>query len=145
MELREIRMAMADRVELAGRLYLPDGEEPHPVVVMSHGFSGLMDMGLDPYARAFQVAGLACLVYDHRNFGDSGGSIRQEVDPWQQIRDMREVIAHARIQEVLDADTGIVDPIMAAEAVSTSFLQYILKGLQKSPKIITDQDALHHP
>ena len=71
---------------------------------MSHGFSGLMDMGLDPYARAFQVAGLACLVYDHRNFGDSGGSIRQEVDPWQQIRDMREVIAHARIQEVVDAD-----------------------------------------
>ena len=48
-------------------------------------------------------------------------------------------------QEVLDADTGIVDPRMAAEAVSTTFLQSILKGLQKSPKIITDQDALHHP
>ena len=104
MESREIRMAMADRVELAGRLYLPDGEEPHPAVVMSHGFSGLMDMGLDPYAHAFQVAGFACLVYDHRNFGDSGGNIRQEVDPWQQIRDMREVIAHARIQEAVDAD-----------------------------------------
>ena len=50
METREVRMAMADRVELAGRLYLPDGAGPHPAVVMSHGFSGLMDMGLDPYA-----------------------------------------------------------------------------------------------
>ena len=62
METREVRLAMADRVELAGRLYLPDGAGPHPAVVMSHGFSGLMDMGLDPYARAFQAAGLACLV-----------------------------------------------------------------------------------
>ena len=110
MELREIRMAMADRVELAGRLYLPDGEEPHPVAVMSHGFSGLMDMGLDPYARAFQVAGLACLVYDHRNFGDSGGNIRQEVDPWQQIRDMREVLAHA-------LDFGLAVPLVAEHDV----------------------------
>ncbi|MDP6709086.1 MAG: alpha/beta hydrolase [Alphaproteobacteria bacterium] len=103
MEARELRMAMADGVDLAGRLYLPDGARPHPAVVMSHGFSGLMDMGLDPYARAFQAAGLACLVYDHRNFGNSGGAIRQEVDPWQQIRDMREVIAHARIQDEVDA------------------------------------------
>ncbi len=89
MEIREIRMIMVDRIELVGRLYLPDGAGPYPVVVMSHGFSALMDMGLEPYALAFQAAGLACLVYDHRNFGDSGGEVRQEVDPWQQIRDMR--------------------------------------------------------
>lgn len=104
METRDIRMAMADSVELAGRLYLPDGVGPHPGVVMSHGFSGLMDMGLDPFASAFQAAGLACLVYDHRNFGGSGGAIRQEVDPWQQIRDMREVISYARIQGSVDTN-----------------------------------------
>ena len=103
MEAREVRMAMADRVELAGRLYLPDGAGPHPAVVMSPGFSGLMDMGRDPYACALPAAGLACLGYDHRNFGDSGGDSRQEGDPWQQIRDMREVIAHARIQDSVDA------------------------------------------
>ena len=50
-----------------------------------------------------RAAGLACLVYDHRNFGDSGGAIRQEVDPWRQIRDMREVISHARIRNEVDA------------------------------------------
>jgi len=104
METREISMSMPDHVELAGRLYLPDGPGPHPTVVMSHGFSAVMDMGLQPYAHAFQAAGLASLVYDHRNFGDSGGGIRQEVNPWQQIHDMREVIAHARIQEAVDTD-----------------------------------------
>jgi hypothetical protein len=48
-------------------------------------------------------------------------------------------------QEVLDADTGIVDPRMAAEAISTTFLQSILKGLQKSPRIVTDREALRNP
>ncbi|MEE8114933.1 MAG: DUF3326 domain-containing protein, partial [Nitrososphaerales archaeon] len=41
-------------------------------------------------------------------------------------------------QEIETLETGIVDPRMAAEAVSGAFLQCILKGLQRSPKIITD-------
>lgn len=39
-------------------------------------------------------------------------------------------------------DPGIVDPRMAAEAVSVTFLQCILKGLQRSPKIVTDDEAM---
>ena len=103
MKIRDIRLTMTDQIDLAGKIYLPEGTGPHPVVVMSHGFSAIMDMGLDSYARAFEQVGLAALVYDHRNFGNSGGNIRQEVDPWQQIRDMREVISHARIHPELDS------------------------------------------
>jgi fermentation-respiration switch protein FrsA (DUF1100 family) len=98
----EIRIPVQG-VELAGWLYLPEGAGPHATVVMSHGFSGVMEMGPDPFARVFQAAGLACLVYDHRNFAASGGEPRQEIDPWQQIRDMREVISHARNLEQVDA------------------------------------------
>ncbi len=97
----EIRIP-ANGIELAGWFYPPEGAGPHPAVVLSHGFSGVMEMGLDPFARIFQEAGLACFVYDHRNFGASGGEPRQEVDPWQQIRDMREVISHARNLERVD-------------------------------------------
>ncbi len=43
------------------------------------------------------------------------------------------------IQSVGD-DAAIVDPRKAAEVVSLSFLQCILKGLQKSPKIISNMD-----
>ena len=56
--------------------------------------------------------------------------------------------AHAPMlesQDVLDIETGIVDPRMAAEVISVSFLQCVLKGLQRSPKIVTDEAAMREP
>ena len=41
-------------------------------------------------------------------------------------------------KDILDLDVGIVDPRKAAEAVSTTYLHCILKGLHASPKIISD-------
>ena len=48
-------------------------------------------------------------------------------------------------REIANMDPGIVDPRMAAEAVSTTFLQCTLKGLQRSPRIITDPDSMARP
>ena len=45
--------------------------------------------------------------------------------------------------EIANMDPGIVDARMSAEAVSTSYFHCVLKGLHQSPKIITDQSALH--
>ena len=45
-------------------------------------------------------------------------------------------------QEIANMDPGIVDPRMAAEAISLTFLQCILKGLQKSPRIVTDEGSM---
>ena len=53
--------------------------------------------------------------------------------------------AHAPMlenQEIANMETGIVDPRMAAEAISLTFMQSILKGLQKSPKIVSDPQAM---
>lgn len=86
----------ANGVELAGALLRPSGVGPHPLVVLSHGFSAVMAMGLLDYAAVFQAAGLACLVYEHRNFGASGGEPRHESDPWQQVADMRDAISYGR-------------------------------------------------
>ena len=44
----------------------------------------------------------------------------------------------AETRDIANMDPGIVDPRMAAEAVSLTFFQCILKGLQKSPRIIAD-------
>jgi hypothetical protein len=86
----------AEGVELGGWLYLPErADGPAPVVVMAHGFSAVKEMYLDAFAEVFAAAGLAALVFDHRNFGTSGGEPRQEVDPWQQIRDYRHAITYA--------------------------------------------------
>jgi hypothetical protein len=43
------------------------------------------------------------------------------------------------------ADTGVVDPRMAAEVISLTFLQCVLKGLHRGPRIVTDQRAMSHP
>jgi hypothetical protein len=47
-------------------------------------------------------------------------------------------------REILNLDVGVVDPRKSAEALSTTFLHCILKGLHKSPKIINNPLAYSH-
>lgn len=90
--------------QLAAWLYRPSGTGPYPLVVMSHGFGAVKEMSLDRTAALLRAAGFAVLVYDHRNFGASGGVIRQEADPWQQVRDMHDVVSFALTQQGIDRD-----------------------------------------
>src|SRR5207245_1222964 len=46
---------------------------------------------------------------------------------------------------VAKEDLGITDPRMAAEAISTGFLMCVLKGLQRSPRIVADAQAMREP
>ncbi len=46
-------------------------------------------------------------------------------------------------EEIANLDPGVVDSRMAAEAVSLTFLQCILKGLKRSPKIVTNAKAMN--
>ncbi len=48
-------------------------------------------------------------------------------------------------KEILNTELGVVDPRKAAEAISLTILHCILKGLYKSPKIVTNQAAMHYP
>ena len=47
--------------------------------------------------------------------------------------------------EIANLNLGVVDPRMAAEAVSMCFLHCVLKGLHRSPRIITDKMVFTHP
>src|SRR3954449_10058951 len=94
-----------DGPRLRGWLYTPDtGSGPFPTVVMAHGFSAVKEMYLDSFAEAFARAGLAALVFDHRNFGASEGEPRQEIDPWAQVRDYRDAITYARTRSEVDRE-----------------------------------------
>lgn len=46
-------------------------------------------------------------------------------------------------QLISNMDVGIVDPRKAAEAISFTYMQCILKGLQKAPRIITDKRVFY--
>jgi len=48
-------------------------------------------------------------------------------------------------REMLETPLGIVDPRMAAEAVSATFLHSVFKGLHRSPRIITNRMQFTHP
>jgi uncharacterized protein len=77
-------------------LYLPRAQEPAPVIVMAHGFGGIREMRLDAFAERFCAAGYACLVFDYRHFGASGGQPRQLLDVDRQLADWSAAIAYAR-------------------------------------------------
>lgn len=95
----------AEGVVLRGWHYVPDGATgPVPTIVMAHGFSAVKEMYLDRFAEAFAAAGLGALVFDNRNFGASDGEPRQEIDPWEQVRDYRHAITYACTLPDVDAD-----------------------------------------
>ncbi len=53
--------------------------------------------------------------------------------------------AHSPMLEshkVANLDLGLVEPRLAAEAVSLTFIQCMLKGLHRSPRIVSDADAM---
>lgn len=100
----DISFRTEDGTLLRGWRYRPTGTAPHPMIVMAHGFSAVKEMYLDRFASAFAEAGIGALVYDHRGFGASEGTVRQEVDPEGQIRDWRDALSFAETLEDVDAD-----------------------------------------
>jgi uncharacterized protein len=93
----------AEGATLRGWLYRPrPAPASAPVVVMAHGYNCLKELYLDRYAEAIAAAGHVVLAYDHRNFGDSDGEPRQELDPWVQVRDYRHAITFAQTLDGVD-------------------------------------------
>lgn len=89
--------------DCAAWLYTPTaGSEARPVVVMAHGLAGIKEERLDVFAERFVAAGYACLVFDYRHFGASGGEPRQLLDIRSQLADWRAAVAYARGLEGID-------------------------------------------
>lgn len=88
----------------AAWLYRPEGNGPHPCVILAHGFGGIRQMRLDAYASCFVQAGLAALVFDYRHFGASEGEPRQILDIKMQLADWSAAVAYARTLEGIDKE-----------------------------------------
>src|SRR5437660_8033835 len=91
-------------IDCAAWLYRPEGDGPHPCVILAHGFGGIREMRLDAYASCFVRAGLAALVFDYRHFGASEGEPRQLLDIKLQLADWTAAIAFARALDGIDAE-----------------------------------------
>jgi len=88
----------SEGAELRGRHYCHP-VSPKPTVVMTHGTTATITMAVDLYAEAIFAAGFDVLIYDHKNFGKSGGEPRQEINPWTQVRGYRDAVAFLRAKQ----------------------------------------------
>lgn len=88
---------------IAGWLHLPEGEGPHPCLVMLHSTAGIRQLRC--YAGrgdSFAAAGIATFQFDCRGFGASEGEPRQLFDVKRQAEDLRAALAFARSRPELD-------------------------------------------
>lgn len=81
---------------IAGWLYAGVGDALRPCLVIGHGFAGVKEARLDAFAERFAAVGMACLVFDYRHFGGSGGKPRQLVDVRRQRQDWVAAIEEAK-------------------------------------------------
>lgn len=104
MTMEEIAFESEGRT-LRGWLTLPAGPGPHPGVVMSAGFAGVKEGFLGhPYHEVLAEAGVATVLYDHVNCGESDGEPRQELDPILQQRGYRDAITFLAGRADIDGD-----------------------------------------
>jgi fermentation-respiration switch protein FrsA (DUF1100 family) len=95
------RLALPSRRESPLRDHVPRGLPcPLPLSNELHAdaqsqFASLKEHYLDDFAPRFQEAGLAALVYDNRNWGESEGTPRLEVDPYMQQQDYLDAFDYA--------------------------------------------------
>ncbi len=96
----QIQTASGDAIE--AWVYLPEGNGPHPAVVMAHGIGGIKAGGLAPFAERFREEGFAAIAFDYRNFGGSGGQPREVLSVPRQREDYSTVIGWAAKQPYVD-------------------------------------------
>lgn len=118
---------------LRGRLFLPENKNAqHPLVIMAHGFSATINgMVAEKYAEEFCKAGFAVLLYDHRNFGISGGTPRQELNYWIQCRGYIDAINFAYTLSTIDNNKISLwgDSISSAEVLTVGAVDERVKAI----------------
>lgn len=134
----------------AAWLHLPIGVQHPPVVVMGHGMGATREMRLDAYAERFAARGIASIAFTYRNFGDSGGAHRQEVNVQHQLQDWEAVIAHAQSRDDVDGSRVAIwgtsfggghaitiasrHPELAAAVAQCPFTDGLRTALRTSPR-----------
>jgi len=99
---QDVEFKVDGDVTLRGWLFVPDGGGRHPAITMAHGYAGVKEHGIERFAQAFAEAGFVVLLHDHRGFGASEGTPRQDVDPWRQVADWRRAITYLESLEFVD-------------------------------------------
>jgi pimeloyl-ACP methyl ester carboxylesterase len=121
---------------------------PQPIVIMAHGFSATINgMVAEKYAETFYEAGFAVLLYDHRNFGISGGEPRQQIDRWVQARGYRDALNFVSALPAIDQHRIAIwgDSLSGAEVIVVGALDERVKAIVAQVPACGEQLPPHDP
>lgn len=94
----------SEGIELVGDLRIPsEASGPMPGLVFTGPFTGVRDQVPGVYADQLAEAGYVTLAFDHRNFGESGGSPRQHEDAQGKVHDLRDAVTYLSNRPEVDA------------------------------------------
>lgn len=94
---------ISNGVQCAANLYVTDPEARNlPAILMLHGWGGIQDALTTPFYQAFLDAGFAVMTFDYATWGDSQGLPRNQINPWQRVRDADAALSHLKSQIQID-------------------------------------------
>ena len=127
-------------------VYAPSGR----AVGVVERLEGLIEL-LDEYRGRYDALALSTQIDVPENYHVDYYNARGEmINPWggpeaiftHAISSLYDIpAAHAPMcesREIADLELGIIDPRMAAEDISSGYFMCVLKGLQRSPRLIKD-------
>ncbi len=95
-------------LKCAGWLYLPEGVEKPPIIIMGHGVAAERSFALPAFAERFVAQGWAVYLFDYRNIGDSEGTPRNLVSHWRHAQDWDAALDHVRALKEVDVSRIIL-------------------------------------
>ena len=80
---------VVDGDKVVGDLYIPEGNGPHPAVIVGGPMTSVKEQVTGVYAKALAERGFAALTIDPRHYGESGGEPRQYENYHHKIQDLK--------------------------------------------------------
>ena len=95
-----------DGMKIWGELYLPESEEPLPLVILCHGFGGNHEH-MPAYAKAFAGSGFAVYSFDFigGGYGSRSDGTMKEMSVLTEAADLSAVLDRMKAQPGIDPDS----------------------------------------
>ncbi|MEU4396576.1 alpha/beta fold hydrolase [Kribbella sp. NPDC023855] len=94
----------SDGTTLTGNLYLPEGKERAPGVVVAGTWTSVKELMADRYAERLADRGYAALSFDFTGFGESGGEPRDVENPARKVRDIHHAVSFLQNHPAVDGE-----------------------------------------
>ncbi len=89
--------------KLRGHLFKPEKSNGQsPALVFTGPYTGVKEQVTGIYAERLAAEGFVGLAFDHRNFGESDGQIRQHEEPQKKLDDLAAAVAYLSSLDAVD-------------------------------------------